>query len=360
MPPPRVAREFRALLADGAELLPAGEARSDPSLLLRGGRTPKYKLELFGTRFYLTRPRKDPTLRFVVAYVIPPRPASQALKIYPRIFYKDLSLIWRVASHLVASEDEFWIGKGAVERWAEDDYEHIRSMESTTDLPLEMQTAIETISHGQRRVPHDKEALFLVLRNAPCGRIAPYRDFVAPREAAAARPGGRIHGNRPVAFFTRKNDPRSLKFAEGYAPDFRRGVIGIARSSSRLYGGSIRRFRILSVNRCIQYLFMAGPRHVWIVPPQATTTELSSYGIRVVEVKADDDLFVPGYEYHYLDEEVREWVSQIPAGYAGAQAGFDPTRADASPWLEQLPVVREFRRTVLRRRCPATSSKDTA
>ena len=347
--PRDVAREFHALLEAGAELKPAGAARNDPGTLLDSGYVPRLKIDLFGTRFYLTRARKNPAVRFFVGYVVPPSQDRSPCRIYPRIFYKDLSLAWRVGSHLVANEDEFWIGKGAVERWSQDGYEHLRSVESTTDLPLELQTALETTSHEQTRVRTDERALFLILRNAPRGRIEPYRDFTAPRDRAAARRGGRIHGGRRVAWFSRRNDPASLKFARGFAPDFARGIVEESRSSSRLYGGALRRFRILSENRRIQYLFFSAPRHTWIVPPQATTTELSSYGVRVVDVKADEDLFVPGYEYHYVDDErdPPEIVSQIPQGFAGAQTDFDPTRADASAWLERLPVIREFRRKVL-------------
>ena len=100
-----------------------------------------------------------------------------------------------------------------------------------------------------------------------------------------------------------------------------------------------------------QYQFGAGPHQVWIIPPQTLTTELMSYGLRTVDVNADEDVFVPGYEYHFMDdaEEPPVLHSQIPAGFAGAASTVDPSRADASPWLERLPVVREFRRTVLRR-----------
>ena len=42
--------------------------------------------------------------------------------------------------------------------------------------------------------------------------------------------------------------------------------------------------------------------------------------------------------------------SQIPAGYAGKASEIDPSRADASAWIDRLPVIREFRQKVLRRR----------
>ena len=111
-----------------------------------------------------------------------------------------------------------------------------------------------------------------------------------------------------------------------------------------MYGGQIRKLRILSKNRKIQYQFVAGPHHVWIIPAQTLGTELSSYGVRTVDVIADEDVFVPGYEYHYLDHGAL--YSQIPKGYAGPASEVDPTRADASPWLERLPVIREFRRRI--------------
>ena len=122
-----------------------------------------------------------------------------------------------------------------------------------------------------------------------------------------------------------------------------------AISRSKLYGGKLKRFRILSVNRRIQYYFVAGRRHSWIIPPQATTTELSSYGVRTIDVIADDDLFIPGYEYHHEEETPHgvEWYSQIPAGYAGEVCPVDDAKADASPWLDRIPVIQEFRRKVL-------------
>ena len=66
---------------------------------------------------------------------------------------------------------------------------------------------------------------------------------------------------------------------------------------------------------------------------------------------ADDDLFIPGYEYHYIEENggEPELYSQIPPGFAGAACAHDDAKADASPWLDQIPVIRRFRRQVLRR-----------
>ena len=345
MPPRQVEREFRRLVDGGSKIRCVGEMEPDPTQLLSGGYTPKYKLELFGSRFYLTNPRQNTAVRFLVAYV------AQNGAIHPRVFYKDLSLIWRVASHLISEEGDFWIGKGDVRTVTEGGVEVMDSIESTTDLPYEIQPALETVNRKIRPVRTDEDALYLVLRRAPLGRIVPYTDFTGPRKRAAEDRRNLIHGNRSIARFTRKNDPTSLKVVPGFEPDFDKGIIDVTDSRSAMYGGPLQRFRISSRNRKIQYMFMAAPKHVWIIPPQAVTTELSTYGVRTIDVVADEDLFVPGFEYHYFDPEAdpSEHFTQIPEGFAGAPNEHDPDRADASAWLDKIPMIREFRRKVLGR-----------
>jgi hypothetical protein len=251
---------------------------------------------------------------------------------------------------MIANDGDFWIGKGDVKTVVRSGYEITECVESTTDLPLEIQTALETINRAARPRT-DEEALYLVLRNGPSSRTVPYRDFTEPRRRAASNRQNLIHGGRSIAWFTRKNDPTSLRIAPGFQPDFAKGIIETSETKSKLYGGKLQRFRILSRNRTVQYLFIAGPKHVWIIPPQATTTELSTYGVRTVDVVADEDLFVPGFEYHYFDEDAdeSEHFSQIPDGFAGRVSDQANDRADASAWLDPIPVIREFRRKVLRR-----------
>jgi len=344
-----VAREFRRLIESGAPIRCAGAARSEPQSLLSRGYTPKYKIEIFDTRYYLANVRQNPDIRFFVAYVVQRHPRTGRTEIYPRIFYKDISLIWRSASHFVRSEDENWIGKGELRVCVIDGQEVEQSAEETTDLPLEIQTALETLSRRARRVAFDDEAVALVLHRGNDARIEPYRDFLEPRVRARSDPRNLVNRGRSVARFTRQHDPTSLRFARGFEPDFERGVIEVSTSTSKLYGGRLKRFRILSKNRTIQYLFFAGPHQVWIIPPQTTAGHLTSYGVRAIDVIADENLCIPGYEYHFLDDstEPPQLVSQIPAGFAGAPNPFDPARADASRWLDQLPVIQEFRRKIL-------------
>jgi hypothetical protein len=332
--PRRVREALDRRLAEGDRLRPAGSARKKPRLLL-AHYPPRYAVSLFDVRFLLSELREDDNFRFFVAYV----QVGEARDVHPRLFYKDQSLIWRCATHYIADRGTLWVGKGDMKVIGGMEY----SAEETTNLPLELQAALDECSRRAKRVVFDSAALGRVLRRAPAGRFQAYADFLAPRRRAAARRANRVNGGRPVAWFTRPGDPGSLRFAPGFAPDFAR-VVDVARSASRMYGGAIRKLRILSKNGRIQYQFVASPRLAWIIPAQTLTTELSSYGVRTLDVLADEDLFVPGYEYHYLENG--ELYTQIPAGFAGATSEIDPTRADAGPWLERLPVIREFRRRI--------------
>jgi hypothetical protein len=345
-----IRREFRTLLATGVRLRPAGTAREDPRIFLRPPYLPRHAIRLFDAVYYLSDLFVDPswegTLRFFVAYV---HPRCESREIYPRLFEKDFSLVWRSPSHFIRSEHENWMGKGDV-RWAREGGEEVLySCEETTNLPLEIQSALDELASRSPRPRRDLRAVGRILRHAPDHRMAPYEDFAAPRRRARAKARHRIHGGRNIAWFTRKDDPSSLRFAAGYEPDFRRGIVERAHTKSRFYGGTVRKFRVLSRNRRIQFLFVAAPKVAWIIPPQALTTEITSYGVRAIDVHADDDLCVPGFEYHFLDATVAppELHSQIPEGFAGAPSDLDPARVDASAWCEALPVIRRFRREVL-------------
>ncbi len=348
----RIEREFRGLLEADVRIRPAGTARSSPARLLGPGYLPRHAIRLFDTTYYLTDLREDRswegTLRFFVAYVLP---QPDAREVYPRIFCKDYSLMWRSPSHFIRSEREEMIGKGDVRSVVENGEETIYTAEETTNLPLEIQPALDALARLTRRRRQDPRALGLILRRAPDDRLQPYRDFAEPRRKARSNPRNRIHGGRDVAWFARAHDPTSLRFAEGFDPDLRRGVLEVSRSSSRFYGGAVRKFRILSRNRRIQYQFVATPRHAWIDPPQPLTTEITSYGVRSIDVHAAEELCVPGYEYHFVDDTARppRLHSQIPEGFAGEPSPLDPARVDASAWIERLPVVRRFRRELLRR-----------
>jgi hypothetical protein len=332
MTPRQAERGLRELLDRGVTIRSVGYA-------------PRLVVKLFDATFYLTNLREDPNFRFFVAYVHL-HPAAK--EVHPRIFYKDSSLVWRSPSHYIRSETENWIGKGDIKRVVKNGKAGYYSAEETTNLPYEIQHALDIASRAFKRVPRDLDAVGLVLRKAPDDRVEPYEDFTAPRRRAMARKKDRINGGKYIAYFEREGDPRSQRFEPGFEPDFRAGIVEMTPSWSRMYGGEVRKYRILSTNRQVQFQFIAAPKLVWIIPPQALTTELSSYGVRTVDVEGDEDVFMPGYEYHFFDEaeDPPVFYTQIPDGYAGAQSTVDSSRADTSPWLERMPVIRDFRRCV--------------
>ena len=346
--PGQVERAFRALLAAGGRLRAAGAARRDPACLLRGY-TPKHEIRLFDAVYSLTQLREDANFRFFVAYVrlLGERPVT----LYPRLFYKDSSLVWRCATHYIDSPQDNWIGKGDLKWVTEGDDEVLYSAEETTNLPLEIQCALDTVSRKAGRVRRDLRALGLVLRKAPDGRVAPYPDFSEPRRRARARRGSRVHGGEPVAWFEVPRDPESLRFAPGFEPDFAGGILEVGESKSRLYGGDVRKFRILSRERADPVPVRGGAARS-LDHPSADADD-GALELRRADARRRDrrgpvraGLRVP------LPRRGRgppRLYSQIPPGFAGAASEVDPARADASPWLERLPVIREFRR-----RCWAT------
>ena len=151
-------------------------------------------------------------------------------------------------SHYILNPDELWIGKGALKPVPGDPEGRWASAEETTNLPLELQGGLDELSRAGR-LRRDHRAIPLILREAPDGRFEPYRDFSEPRRRAMARPEGRVRGGRPVAWFSRRGDPTSLRFARGYAPDFDAGVLEQSELRSNLYGGRILKYRILSAKQ---------------------------------------------------------------------------------------------------------------
>ncbi len=342
--PRQVAREFREMLASGYKLRVDGQAKDDPTTLLERGYVPKYEAELFGVRFFLCHLKTSHDLKLMPAYVMLPPKRGRPV-IHARVFYKDVSLVWRAASHYINTPEDKWIGKGAIKWVRKRGVEGPESAEETTNLPFELQPALDDASRRSRRAKPDPAVLFLVLRNAPAHRLEPYHDFAAPRQRAMSDPANRINGNRSIAWFNDDYDPSSLEIEPGFEPDFR-AVVDVATTYSVMYGGEVRKYRIASRNRRIQYLFARGPKHVWLVYPQSFTVELSSYGLRTVDVIADEEISIPGYEFADNDGS-GEVDDQIPPGFAGEVCEYDPDRSDASPWNDRLPIVRKFRRAKL-------------
>src|SRR5690242_18449734 len=104
--PRRVEREFAARLASGAQPVCDGALRTRPAKLLALGYRPRARIDLFDTTYYLSAMRQNEDLRFSVGYVALPARTGEPARIHARVFYKDVSLIWRAASHFARSERE--------------------------------------------------------------------------------------------------------------------------------------------------------------------------------------------------------------------------------------------------------------
>lgn len=344
--PRSVRAEFVRRLEDGLELICDGSLSSEPRKLLEIGHGPKSRLDLFGAEIYLTHPRQNPDLRYFVAYVVPPARSGARRRAYARLFYKDISLIWRAASHLFLEGEEMWIGKGDTRLDRRGDWEFEESAEWTCDLPFEMQTALEELNRGVPVKP-DHRAPLLVLRRATRERIRAFRDFTGPRERAR-RAGRVVAGDRKIVWFETPGDPSSLRVLPGYEPDWALGPVERYVHGSRLYEGEVQRLRFLSINGEVQHLMFLAPRHAWMVPPQTLDRDLTSYAVRPVQPNFDEEAYVPGYEYHFEDDLAGDddpsLHSQIPPGYVGAASELDDSRADASAWLDEMPLLQDLRR----------------
>ena len=157
--PRKIGTNFRRLLESGYRLRADGQAKSDPDRLLRIGYTPKYEIELFGTRFFLCNQRDAEGLKVMPAYVLPATKLRRGKPIiYARIFYKDSSLVWRSASHYRNTPEVGWIGKGAVRFQVKRGDRDWYSAEETTNLPYEVQAdengrfGIEGLPGGRYRI----------------------------------------------------------------------------------------------------------------------------------------------------------------------------------------------------------------
>ena len=165
---------------------------------------PRYEVSLFDAKLFLSSFRHDEAIDFFVVYVGLRDVRGNVRRYDARVVYKDVSLVWRAASHVSFQDGEAWIGKGDVkwERRADGEYEV--SAEETTNLPYELQGALDELTRRGRKQA-DGAAVPLILREGPPNRVRAYADFTAPRERARA--SFRIHAGRPVARFTRRNDP---------------------------------------------------------------------------------------------------------------------------------------------------------
>ena len=193
--------------------------------------------------------------------------------LFPRLFYKDSSLVWRCATHFISAPGVHWIGKGDLKRIDEEDGQTEYSAEETTNLPYEMQGALDELRRRTKEVPWDARALRRILRGAG-GRFEAYADFIGPSRRAAAKPATASTRAPGGGFESRKTGlPAHRAGASRPTSD----AWERCRSASRSMAASREAAHPLA-EREIQYQFVAGPAR--LDHPASAHHRLSSYGVR--------------------------------------------------------------------------------
>jgi len=262
--PRQIERAFRELLDAGVELRPTGKTRNRPARLLSLGYAPKHAIELFDTTFYLTNVRENFYVRFFVAYVVQPtRGRCQDRTSAILLQRRRAQLAFGVAHR--ASARRFLDRKGDVETV-------IQTVRSTSLARVDYRSADRNAARTRSALPEGEDDSDrrrrgeLILRTAP-GDASSRTRLQRAASARQSEPRNLVNGGRSVAWFARKNDPTSLRFARGFEPDLDAGSWRQRNHEPSLWrSGPL--LPILSRNRRIQYLFMGAPRHVWIIPPQ--------------------------------------------------------------------------------------------
>jgi len=102
--------------------------------------------------YYPDRSARGPgwegTLRFFVAWVLP---TGDSRRIYPHLFSKTIPGV-AIAQHFIRSRSENWMGRADV-RWVRDEHgdEILATFEETTNLPLEIQAALDALTQRSAR-----------------------------------------------------------------------------------------------------------------------------------------------------------------------------------------------------------------
>ena len=243
--PRALATEFRAALADGVRLRPSGEAKQDP--------TPAANSPLRGALSHRPLPgsnlsdrvplRRQPEFHGRVRRTVGVLRSRRRVRTTRGSSTKDSSLVWRVATHFVRSEDDNWIGKGdtkwelirrrrvLVQRGGDREPAFSRCRKRSTSL------AGAARSHGgiTTRSRSSCSAATEIASN-------PFAEFVTPRRRAAER--YRIHGGKPIARFHSQGRSQHAALREGLRTGLpTRGWWTQSSSHSKLYGGPVTKFR---------------------------------------------------------------------------------------------------------------------
>ncbi|MCX5701739.1 MAG: methyltransferase domain-containing protein, partial [Candidatus Omnitrophica bacterium] len=302
--------------------------------LLQNGFVPQYKISLNGMDYYLSKPYTSQRngRPYFIGFLHRINPETGVEEIFARTIYKSNSQnIWRIAS---SEGPGGWIGKGLED-------------EMTTNAPLEIQSSLEKLclDNGKLEI---KEGFYDDLEKRA--------DFKSPEEFnhTILLHGEELNGGISIGSFAETGNPESYRFQNGFEPDFNNGVIEEFNTYSPIYG-DVESYRMLSNNKQVQFVFNVDRENrVWIGAVQSVTPRFTRFGVRAdrIDIGAMEmeniegvnrpvDILMPASEYD----------TQIPKGYIGNHKA--DRYYDASPFIDKIPVIKEFRQKVLEKNVEA-------
>ncbi len=296
--------------------------------LERDGLGPKHQVKFGADTYYFSHPFIDAGGRTVfVMYLHHVDSTTGRPVIFVNAVYRSNSQnVWRAAS---SSPDGRYIGKGLGE--------------TSQMLPVELQGHLERmVSHqqvggGLHEIPGRFYHVLGEDERTPLVTLLNVRQLPNTPKVIVAREDTSRHMDPHVA-------NHHFIFTPGYEPNFHHGVVHNFTTENPIYG-MVSSYVVRSTNGALQYLFnvdRAG--RVWIGGVQTTSVALNRQGVRVDRVTVPDALLTPAFEY----------LRQMPRGYEVGPLHMkermhptDSHYADATPFLNQLGVIQDFRRYVL-------------
>ncbi|MBI2140469.1 hypothetical protein HYU14_06085 [Candidatus Woesearchaeota archaeon] len=259
--------------------------------------------------------------------------------IYARCLYKSNSAaVWRTLSHYL-SADRGWYGKG-IEHEESVVYPHpLQPMFESQWKPHFSHLKTKTLTDGTVR--NNSEFIFLGLATHGKGWYGFKKSFSLynPKKIEIGKFEGEI--------------PESYKFIPGFEPEFNK-LEKFKPMFSSCFSADCDTYLCPSVNGQLSFLFFLEPKlnRAWIGSIQVTEFRPNLYGTNtnivslasIVQNKLlTDKTYV---KTNHLVCPAAEYSNQIPPLPGVTYESFGGSYSDAGPYVERLPVIREFRKKI--------------
>jgi len=304
------------------------------------GLMPSHKFSVeSGEVFYVSDPFVDPTSQktvFLVYLKHIPKDGT-APQIFVNAYYRsDSQNVWRAASHQGVGENAWWIGKGYDEQYQ--------------TLPSAVQEKLEGLKNSAAAIP-TKEGFYKVLG---LGEEHPY-DPAIMQSVMLSQIKNIVN---PIGLS--KSLFQTPQYERGLRPDFT--SCRTYETQSLLYGGKVTTYVVSSEDGAVEYLFnvavVNGVTKVWIGGLQYAHPKLTRQGIPSVPINAPWFYMTPAFEYASNIETLKTKMGVDLSSYMRPQNIYRPEKyIDMSSFLDQLPIIKDFRAQVLNER-PAVPVED--